>query len=168
MSINKAIVVGNLGRDPEVRALTSGQNVANFSVRPRRGSRIEAASDRSGPNGTAWSLSGSSRITASACFRRIARGSGFARDHFRAGALGERAPDGAFHFPDAGQRASRAVGPSRSRASVSRCRNLGPGLKTYIRSSKADRHAILHVSQGEWPCLRTHCVALGTSVHSHV
>ena len=31
MSINKAIVVGNLGRDPEVRALPSGQNVANFS-----------------------------------------------------------------------------------------------------------------------------------------
>jgi hypothetical protein len=32
MYINKAIVVGNLGRDPEVRALPSGQNVANFSV----------------------------------------------------------------------------------------------------------------------------------------
>src|SRR5262249_9502385 len=32
MSINKAIVVGNLGRDPEVRALPSGQSVANFSV----------------------------------------------------------------------------------------------------------------------------------------
>ena len=32
MSINKAIVVGNLGRDPEVRALPSGQNVANFSL----------------------------------------------------------------------------------------------------------------------------------------
>ena len=32
MSISKAIVVGNLGRDPEVRALPSGQNVANFSL----------------------------------------------------------------------------------------------------------------------------------------
>jgi single-strand DNA-binding protein len=32
VSINKAIVVGNLGRDPEVRSLPSGQNVANFSV----------------------------------------------------------------------------------------------------------------------------------------
>src|SRR6202795_24049 len=32
MSINKAIVIGNLGRDPEVRALPSGQNVANFSL----------------------------------------------------------------------------------------------------------------------------------------
>jgi single-strand DNA-binding protein len=32
MSINKAIVVGNLGGDPDVRALPSGQNVAHFSV----------------------------------------------------------------------------------------------------------------------------------------
>jgi single-strand DNA-binding protein len=32
MSINKAIVVGNLGRDPEVRTLPSGQNVANLTV----------------------------------------------------------------------------------------------------------------------------------------
>jgi single-strand DNA-binding protein len=32
MSINKAIIVGNLGRDPEVHALPSGQNVANLSV----------------------------------------------------------------------------------------------------------------------------------------
>ncbi len=32
MSVNKAIVIGNLGRDPEVRALPSGQNVANLSV----------------------------------------------------------------------------------------------------------------------------------------
>jgi single-strand DNA-binding protein len=32
MSINKAIVVGNLGRDPEIRALPSGQSVANFSL----------------------------------------------------------------------------------------------------------------------------------------
>jgi single-strand DNA-binding protein len=32
MSVNKAIIVGNLGRDPEVRALPSGQPVANLSV----------------------------------------------------------------------------------------------------------------------------------------
>ena len=30
--INKAIVVGNLGRDPEIRYTPSGQAVANFSV----------------------------------------------------------------------------------------------------------------------------------------
>jgi single-strand DNA-binding protein len=32
MSVNKVILVGNLGRDPEVRYLPSGQPVANFSV----------------------------------------------------------------------------------------------------------------------------------------
>ena len=32
MSVNKVIVIGNLGADPEVRALPSGQNVANFSL----------------------------------------------------------------------------------------------------------------------------------------
>jgi single-strand DNA-binding protein len=32
MLINKAIVVGNLGRDPELRALPSGQNVTTFSI----------------------------------------------------------------------------------------------------------------------------------------
>lgn len=32
MSVNKAIVIGNLGRDPELRALPSGQNVVNLSI----------------------------------------------------------------------------------------------------------------------------------------
>ena len=32
MSINKVIVVGNLGRDPEIRPLPSGQSVASFSI----------------------------------------------------------------------------------------------------------------------------------------
>ena len=32
MAVNKVILVGNLGRDPEVRYLASGQAVANFSV----------------------------------------------------------------------------------------------------------------------------------------
>jgi single-strand DNA-binding protein len=31
-SVNKAIIVGNLGRDPEVRYTAGGQPVANFSV----------------------------------------------------------------------------------------------------------------------------------------
>ena len=32
MSVNKAIVVGNLGRDPEILELPSGQSVASFSL----------------------------------------------------------------------------------------------------------------------------------------
>jgi single-strand DNA-binding protein len=32
MSVNKVILVGNLGRDPEVRATPSGQSVCNFTL----------------------------------------------------------------------------------------------------------------------------------------
>jgi single-strand DNA-binding protein len=32
MSVNKVIVIGNPGNDPDIRALASGQNVANVSV----------------------------------------------------------------------------------------------------------------------------------------
>lgn len=31
-SVNKVILVGNLGRDPEIRSLNSGDRVANFSL----------------------------------------------------------------------------------------------------------------------------------------
>ena len=31
-SVNKAIIIGNLGRDPEVRYTPGGQPVANFTV----------------------------------------------------------------------------------------------------------------------------------------
>ncbi len=34
--INKAILVGNLGRDPEIRSTTSGVAVANFSIATNR------------------------------------------------------------------------------------------------------------------------------------
>jgi single-strand DNA-binding protein len=43
MAVNKAILIGNLGRDPEVRYLPSGQPVANFSV-----ATSESYNDRSG------------------------------------------------------------------------------------------------------------------------
>ena len=36
MYINKAMVYGNLTRDPEMRALPSGQQVANFSIATNR------------------------------------------------------------------------------------------------------------------------------------
>jgi single-strand DNA-binding protein len=32
MAVNKAILVGNLGRDPEIRHIPSGQAVANFTL----------------------------------------------------------------------------------------------------------------------------------------
>lgn len=36
MYLNKAIIVGNLTRDPELRALPSGQNVCSFGVATNR------------------------------------------------------------------------------------------------------------------------------------
>ena len=36
MNFNKAIILGNLTRDPELRTLPSGQSVANFSVATNR------------------------------------------------------------------------------------------------------------------------------------
>ncbi|MCI0597874.1 single-stranded DNA-binding protein [Candidatus Parcubacteria bacterium] len=36
MYLNKAFIYGNLTRDPEMRALPSGQNVANFSIATNR------------------------------------------------------------------------------------------------------------------------------------
>src|SRR5882757_2463968 len=43
MAINKVIVIGNLGANPDIRALPSGQNVANFSL-----ASTERFTDRNG------------------------------------------------------------------------------------------------------------------------
>ena len=42
-SVNKAIILGNLGADPEIRTTSGGQNVANFRVATNR-----TYNDRSG------------------------------------------------------------------------------------------------------------------------
>ena len=36
MNLNKAMIIGNLTRDPEVKTTPSGQNVATFSVATNR------------------------------------------------------------------------------------------------------------------------------------
>ena len=43
MSVNKVIVIGNLGANPNIRALPSGQNVVNFSL-----ATTERFTDRNG------------------------------------------------------------------------------------------------------------------------
>src|SRR6266446_7602083 len=43
MSVNKVIVIGNLGANPDIRTLPSGQNVANFSL-----ATTERFTDRNG------------------------------------------------------------------------------------------------------------------------
>lgn len=45
-SVNKVILVGNLGRDPEVRRLSSGEPVVNFSVATSETWRDKASGER--------------------------------------------------------------------------------------------------------------------------
>ena len=45
-SVNKVIVVGNLGRDPEVRRMTSGEPVVNLSVATSESWRDKASGER--------------------------------------------------------------------------------------------------------------------------
>ena len=45
-SVNKVIIVGNLGRDPEVRRLTSGDPVVNLSVATSESWRDKASGER--------------------------------------------------------------------------------------------------------------------------
>jgi single-strand DNA-binding protein len=45
-SVNKVILVGNLGRDPDVRRLNSGEPVVNFSVATSESWRDKASGER--------------------------------------------------------------------------------------------------------------------------
>jgi len=45
-SVNKVILVGNLGRDPEVRRLTSGDPVVNLSIATSESWRDKASGER--------------------------------------------------------------------------------------------------------------------------
>ena len=51
-SVNKVILVGNLGKDPDVRRLNSGDQVVSFSVATSETWRDKASGERrSAPNG---------------------------------------------------------------------------------------------------------------------
>ena len=58
--VNKVILIGNLGRDPEVRSTPSGQPVASFTWPPAGAGGTRTATARSRPSGTT-SSSGASR-----------------------------------------------------------------------------------------------------------
>ncbi|HVB89078.1 MAG TPA: single-stranded DNA-binding protein, partial [Beijerinckiaceae bacterium] len=45
-SVNKVILVGNLGKDPEVRRLNSGDPVVNFSLATTESWRDKASGER--------------------------------------------------------------------------------------------------------------------------
>ena len=69
-SVNKTILVGNLGRDPEVRTANSGAKIVNLSIATSELARPER--ERQGvPNGTA--LSTASQKSPSATYAKAAR-----------------------------------------------------------------------------------------------
>src|SRR5664279_3442831 len=45
-SVNKVVLIGNLGRDPEVRRLTSGDPVVNLSIATSESWRDKASGER--------------------------------------------------------------------------------------------------------------------------
>ena len=45
-SVNKVILIGNLGRDPEVRRMNSGDSVVNFSIATTESWRDKASGER--------------------------------------------------------------------------------------------------------------------------
>ena len=59
-SVNKVILVGNCGRDPEVRYLPSGQAVANVSMatsskrKDKTPAKVETPSGTASPSMTGW------------------------------------------------------------------------------------------------------------------
>ena len=71
MALNKVMVIGNLGSDPVLRTLPSGQNVANFSV-----ATTERFTDRSGAqqSRTDWHRIVAFGRLADACERSLSKG----------------------------------------------------------------------------------------------
>ena len=57
-SVNKVVLVGNLGADPELRFTQGGIQVANVSLATSESWTDKTANPKSAPNGTAWSCGG--------------------------------------------------------------------------------------------------------------
>jgi len=63
-SVNHCIILGNLGQDPTMRYLPSGEAVATFSVATTEHGKISKAASKNAPTGTASSSSGVLRKSA--------------------------------------------------------------------------------------------------------
>ena len=60
-SVNKVILLGNVGKDPEIRTTPSGTMVANFSLATSDHFRTRRATGRTALSGTTWSPSSALR-----------------------------------------------------------------------------------------------------------
>ena len=54
-SVNKVILIGNLGKDPEVKYTQGGMTVARFSMATTDRVKTRTATGRTAPSGTIWS-----------------------------------------------------------------------------------------------------------------
>ena len=62
-SVNKVILIGNLGRDPESRSFANGGKAVKFSLATSENWGLATASGRSAPNGTMSSFTTTSSAT---------------------------------------------------------------------------------------------------------
>ena len=53
-SVNKVILIGNLGKDPDVKVTPSGTTVANFTLATNDRTKDKNGRGRTAPNGTTW------------------------------------------------------------------------------------------------------------------
>ena len=56
-SVNKVILLGNVGKDPEIRSTAGGTMVANFTLATSERHKDHKAIGRTAPSGTTWSPS---------------------------------------------------------------------------------------------------------------
>ena len=73
MAVNTVTVIGNLGGDPQIRALPSGDSVANFSLATTERFKDRNGASRNAPNGIASWSSGSWPRPARSISARAAR-----------------------------------------------------------------------------------------------
>ena len=71
--VNKVILIGNLGQDPDIRTMNNGEQVANFSLATSETwNDRHSGEKREKPNGIAASLiAGSRKSSASTCIRGV-------------------------------------------------------------------------------------------------
>ena len=60
-SVNKVILIGNLGKDPEVRYMPSGDAITHINIATTETFKDRNGENRNAPSGTEWFFSALSR-----------------------------------------------------------------------------------------------------------